>query len=50
MAKLKVSSPKQSSVKRTPEKKGAAISVAEFLNLKQPKGNLILASFGFLAP
>ncbi len=42
MAKPKVSSPKQSSVKRTPEKKGAAISVAEFLKLKQPKGDLIL--------
>jgi len=42
MAKLKVGSQKQSSVKRTPEKKGAAISVAEFLKLKQPKGDLIL--------
>jgi len=42
MAKPKVSSQKQSSVKRTPEKKGAAISVAEFLKLKQPKGDLIL--------
>src|SRR5882762_11785406 len=42
MAKPKVSSPKQSSVKRTPEKKGAAISVAEFFSLKQPKGDLIL--------
>ena len=42
MAKPKVSSQKQSSVKRTAEKKGAAISVAEFLKLKQPKGDLIL--------
>ena len=42
MAKPKLSSQKQSSVKRTPEKKGAAISVAEFLKLKQPKGDLIL--------
>jgi DNA ligase D len=42
MAKLTASSPKQSSVKRTPEKKGDAISVAEFLKLKQPKGNLIV--------
>ena len=42
MAKPKVGSQKQSSVKRTPEKKGAAISVAEFLKLKQPKGDLIL--------
>jgi bifunctional non-homologous end joining protein LigD len=42
MSKPKVSSQKQSSVKRTPEKKGAAISVAEFLKLKQPKGDLIL--------
>jgi len=42
MAKPKVSSQKQSSVKRTPEKKGAAISVPEFLKLKQPKGDLIL--------
>ena len=42
MAKPKVSSQTQSSVKRTPEKKGTAISVAEFLKLKQPKGDLIL--------
>ena len=33
---------KQSAVKRTPAKKGAAISVDEFLRLKQPKGDLIL--------
>jgi bifunctional non-homologous end joining protein LigD len=42
MVKAKASSQKQSLVKRTPEKKGAAISVAEFLKLKQPKGDLIL--------
>ena len=42
MAKPKAVSPKQSPVKRTPAKKGAAISVEEFLKLKQPKGNLIL--------
>jgi DNA ligase D len=33
---------KQSTVKRTPAKKGTAISVDEFLKLKQPKGDLIL--------
>lgn len=33
---------KQSDVKRTPAKKGAAISVAEFFSLKQPKGDLLL--------
>lgn len=42
MAKLKVGSTKHSSVKRTPAKKGDAISVAEFLKLTQPKGDLIL--------
>jgi bifunctional non-homologous end joining protein LigD len=42
MAKLKAGSQKQSSVKRTPEKQGDAISVAEFLKLKQPKGDLIV--------
>src|SRR6266542_3743649 len=42
MVNPKAGSEKQSSVKRTPVKKGAAISVAEFLNLKQPKGDLIL--------
>ncbi|MGI9068948.1 MAG: non-homologous end-joining DNA ligase [Pyrinomonadaceae bacterium] len=42
MAKPKTGSQKQSSVKRTPEKKGDAISVAEFLKLKQPKGDLIV--------
>jgi len=42
MVKPKAVSPKPSPVKRTPAKKGAAISVEEFLKLKQPKGNLIL--------
>jgi bifunctional non-homologous end joining protein LigD len=42
MANPKAGSQKQSSVKRTPDKKGKAISVAEFLKLKQPKGDLIL--------
>jgi DNA ligase D len=42
MANRKTVSPKQSPVKRTPAKKGVAISVEEFLKLKQPKGNLIL--------
>jgi bifunctional non-homologous end joining protein LigD len=46
MVKPKAGSPKQSSVKRTPEKKGDAISVAEFLKLKQPKGNLIVVVEG----
>ena len=42
MSKPKAGSQKQSHVKRMPEKKGAAISVAEFLKLKQPKGDLML--------
>jgi len=42
MAKPKTTSPKESRVKRTPAKKGAAISAAEFLKLKQPKGDLLL--------
>jgi bifunctional non-homologous end joining protein LigD len=42
MANPKAGSQKQSGVKRTPAKQGAAISVAEFLKLKHPKGNLIL--------
>src|SRR2546425_4982580 len=42
MEKPKVGLQKQSSVKRTREKKGDAISVAEFFKLKQPKGDLIL--------
>lgn len=42
MPKPKATSPKQSSVKRTPAKKGAAVSVEEFFSLKQPKGDLKL--------
>ncbi|MBC8031517.1 MAG: hypothetical protein H7Z16_15650 [Pyrinomonadaceae bacterium] len=39
---MKAVSKKQTGVKRTPKKQGPGISVAEFLALKQPKGNLIL--------
>ena len=42
MAKSKAVSQKQSQVKRTPAKKGRGISVAEFLDLKQPKGDMLL--------
>jgi bifunctional non-homologous end joining protein LigD len=42
MAKQKAPSPKQATVKRTPARKGEALSVAEFLKLKQPKGDLLL--------
>jgi bifunctional non-homologous end joining protein LigD len=42
MAKPKAGSQKASQVKTTPAKKGGGISVEEFLDLKQPKGNLIL--------
>jgi len=42
MANPKAGAQKQSGVKRTPAKKGATISVAEFLKLKQPKGDLIV--------
>jgi bifunctional non-homologous end joining protein LigD len=42
MAKPKAGSQKQTPVKRTPKKQGTAISVAEFLALKQPKGDLIV--------
>jgi bifunctional non-homologous end joining protein LigD len=42
MAKSNPAAPKQSTVKRTPAKKGAAISVEEFFSLKQPKGDLKL--------
>lgn len=41
MATVKAESQKQT-VKRTPVKKGASISVEEFFSLKQPKGDLIL--------
>lgn len=43
MAKPKTVAQKQSAVKRTAAKKGVAISVEEFLELKQPKGDLLLA-------
>ena len=42
MAKPKAVSQRPSQVKRAPAKQGAAISVAEFLELKQPKGDLLL--------
>src|ERR1051325_4982419 len=42
MAKPNTTSPKESRVKRTPGKKGAASSPAELLNLKQPTGGLPL--------
>ena len=42
MAKPKVAAQKSSSLKRTPAKKGSGISVAEFLDLKQPKGDMLL--------
>jgi DNA ligase D len=42
MAKPRTIEEKQSDVKRTPAKKGAAISVAEFFSLKQPKGDLLI--------
>jgi len=50
MAKPKTISHKQSPVKRTPAKKGASISVEEFLKIKQPKGNLILDVAGQAVP
>jgi DNA ligase D len=42
MTKPKAASQKASQVKRTREKDGAGVSLDEFLNLKQPKGNLLL--------
>src|SRR5437773_11128977 len=42
MASSKSASQKPPRVKRTPAKKGDAISVAEFFKLKQPKGDLLL--------
>jgi bifunctional non-homologous end joining protein LigD len=50
MAKPKTISHKQSPVKRSPAKKGASISVEEFLKIKQPKGNLILDVAGQAVP
>jgi bifunctional non-homologous end joining protein LigD len=42
MANPKAGLQKQSRVKRTPARKGATVSLEEFLQLKQPKGDLIL--------
>ena len=50
MTNSRAGSQKQSRVKRIPAKKGTAISVAEFLDLKQPKGNLILDVEGQSVP
>ncbi len=46
MAKPKAVEQKKTAVKRTAAKKGVAISVEEFLELKQPKGDLLLAVDG----
>jgi bifunctional non-homologous end joining protein LigD len=45
MAKTKAA-PEKSGVKRTQPRQGAAISAAEFLKLKQPKGDLIVSVDG----
>jgi len=50
MAKPKPAPQKQPSVKRAPDKKGDAVSVADFLKLKQPKGDLILEVEGQQVP
>src|SRR6267142_4372990 len=50
MAKPKAVKEKPSGVKTTPVKRGAAISVAEFLKLKQPKGDLLLDVEGQSVP
>jgi len=50
VANTKAVSKKQTGVKRTPQKKGPGISVAEFLDLKQPRGNLILEVEGQAVP
>ncbi|HEY7785478.1 MAG TPA: non-homologous end-joining DNA ligase [Pyrinomonadaceae bacterium] len=42
----KGSGAKQTSVKRTPQKRGPSLSVEEFLSLKNPKGDLILGVDG----
>ena len=42
--------PKQSTVKRAPAKKGTAISAEEFLSLKQPKGDLLVSVEGQTVP
>jgi bifunctional non-homologous end joining protein LigD len=50
MAKPKAVKEKPSGVKTTPVKRGAAISVAEFLKLKQPKGDLLVDVEGQSVP
>ncbi|HEY8188445.1 MAG TPA: non-homologous end-joining DNA ligase [Pyrinomonadaceae bacterium] len=50
MAKPKTASQKPELVKHTPAKKGAALSVEEFLKLKQPKGDLMLNVEGQSVP
>ena len=50
MAKPKAVKEKPSGVKTTPVKRSAAISVAEFLKLKQPKGDLLLDVEGQSVP
>jgi bifunctional non-homologous end joining protein LigD len=42
MVNRKATSQKQTSVKRTRQKRGTGVSVEEFLELKQPKGDLLL--------
>jgi DNA ligase D len=42
MAKPKAVSPKPPRVKRTPSKKDGTISLAEFLELKQPRGDMLI--------
>ena len=42
MVNRKASSQKQTSVRRTRQKRGAGVSVEEFLELKQPRGDLLL--------
>jgi bifunctional non-homologous end joining protein LigD len=46
MAERKATSQKRSKVKRTPAKKGASLSVTEFLALKNPRGDLSMAVDG----
>ncbi len=50
MTTRSTSAAKKAAVKRTPQKQGTAISIAEFLKLKQPKGDRILDVAGQLVP
>src|SRR6267378_4872024 len=50
MTTRSTSAGKKAAVKRTPQKQGTAISVAEFLKLKQPKGDRIVDVAGQLVP